>query len=121
VLSAFALSWVVGFLVFPLPSGIGVREAVLLAVVPGASSAALLGASLAQRFLVLGSEVAATVGNQVLARRERRARAASGAAAVSTAADETPDHPGGAPGHDVQGEDATPAGNVRASPAGETR
>jgi glycosyltransferase 2 family protein len=121
VLSAFALSWVVGFLVFPLPSGIGVREAVLLAVVPGASSAALLGASLAQRFLVLGSEVAATVGNQVLARRERRALAASDAVKMSTTQGETPDHSEEAPAHDVQGEDAEPTGNVRASPAGEAR
>jgi glycosyltransferase 2 family protein len=72
VMAAFALSWVVGFLVFPLPSGIGVREAVLVAVVPGASSAAVLGASLAMRFLVLASEVAATVSNQLLARRDRR-------------------------------------------------
>jgi uncharacterized membrane protein YbhN (UPF0104 family) len=79
VVSAFALSWVVGFLVFPLPGGIGVREAVLVAVVPGASSAALLGASLALRCLVLACEVVATIGNQALARRERRTRAASGA------------------------------------------
>ncbi len=70
---AFALSWVVGFLVFPLPSGIGVREAVLVAIVPNAGPAALLGASLAQRLLVLASEVTLTVTNQVVARRRRRA------------------------------------------------
>jgi hypothetical protein len=87
VASAFALSWVVGFLIFPLPSGIGVREAVLVAVIPGASSAALLAASLALRFLVLASELVATVGNQVLARRERRA--GSGAADTATAPDGT--------------------------------
>jgi glycosyltransferase 2 family protein len=87
VASAFALSWVVGFLVFPLPSGIGVREAVLVAVVPGASSAALLAASLALRFLVLASELVATVGNQVLARRERRAGSASGDPDAATAPD----------------------------------
>ena len=121
VVSAFALSWVVGFLVFPLPSGIGVREAVLLALVPGASSAAILGASLAQRFLVLASEVAATVGNQVLARRERRARAASGGAELSTAGDETLDHPAAAPGHGAPAGGTPPADDVRASPASETR
>jgi hypothetical protein len=95
VMSAFALSWVVGFLVFPLPGGIGVREAVLVAIVPGASAAALLGAALAQRLLVLLSEVVATVGSQVAVARNRRARlvavapgaAASGdgAAAATTA------------------------------------
>jgi glycosyltransferase 2 family protein len=121
VLSGFALSWVVGFLAFPLPSGIGVREAVLLAVVPGASSAALLGASLAQRFLVLASEVAATVGNQVLARRERRARASSGGAELSTAADEMPDHPAAAPGRGAPAGGSPPTDNVRASPASEAR
>jgi uncharacterized membrane protein YbhN (UPF0104 family) len=77
VVSAFALSWVIGFLVFPLPGGIGVREAVLVAVIPGVPSAALLGASLAQRFLILASEVVSTVGNRVLARRDRRAGSAS--------------------------------------------
>jgi hypothetical protein len=91
VASAFALSWVVGFLVFPLPSGIGVREAVLVAVVPGASSAALVAASLALRLLVLASELVATVGNQVLARRERRAGFASGPPDATTAPDGTAD------------------------------
>jgi glycosyltransferase 2 family protein len=93
VVSAFALSWVVGFLVFPLPGGIGVREAVLVAVVPSASAAALLGASLALRGLVLACEVVATIGNQALARRERRARAASGASREAIAKGEPTDHP----------------------------
>ena len=84
VASAFALSWAVGFLVFPLPSGIGVREAVLVAIVPNASAAALLGASLAQRLLVLGSEVIVTVGNHALGRRQRRARRASEAPGAAT-------------------------------------
>ena len=75
---AFALSWVVGFLVFPLPSGIGVREAVLVAIVPNAGPAALLGASLAQRLLVLASEVTLTVTNQVVARRRRRVAGLTG-------------------------------------------
>jgi uncharacterized membrane protein YbhN (UPF0104 family) len=121
VISAFALSWVVGFLIFPLPSGIGVREAVLVAVVPGASSAALLAASLAQRFLVLASEVAATVANQVLARRERRARRAPDAAAArdetaeqSAARAEHEGHTGRA-GHDDHVE------SVQTSPPSEAR
>jgi hypothetical protein len=112
VLSAFALSWVVGFLVFPLPGGIGVREAVLVAVVPGASSAALLGASLAQRSLALAAEVAATVGNQVVTRRERRARAATGALAETAVETDTSDHPVPQARHardDARAEDVEPS------------
>jgi hypothetical protein len=118
VMSAFALSWVVGFLVFPLPSGIGIREAVLVAVVPGASSAALLGASLAQRSLVLASEVAATVGNQVVARRERKVRAASSAPEAMTAGDDKTDDPAAETGRDGR---AARGDNMRTSPASEAR
>ena len=118
MMSAFALSWVVGFLVFPLPSGIGVREAVLVAVVPGASAAALLGASLAQRSLVLASEVAATVGNQMVARRERRARAALSAPEAVTAGDDNADHPPAETGHEGR---AARGDNVRTSPASDAR
>jgi glycosyltransferase 2 family protein len=113
VASAFALSWVVGFLIFPLPSGIGVREAVLVAVVPGASSAALLAASLALRFLVLASELVATVGNQVLARRERRAGSASGPPDAATAPDGTADR--------QRATGSVRAENVPSSPASDAR
>ena len=34
----YIVSWIVGYVVVPLPSGVGVREAVLLAVVPGMST-----------------------------------------------------------------------------------
>ena len=113
VASAFALSWVVGFLIFPLPSGIGVREAVLVAVVPGASSAALLAASLALRFLVLASELVATVGNQVLARRDRRAGSASGATDASTAPDGTADRPRATGNARAQNVPSSPASDAR--------
>ena len=124
VLSAFSLSWVVGFLVFPLPSGIGVREAVLVAVVPNASSAALLGASLAQRLLVLMSEVVLTVGNQVLVRRQRRAHRATNAPDAMTTGDgaagagrgQAP--PGDHPAPDAGAGDG--AGDLRTSAAGDT-
>jgi glycosyltransferase 2 family protein len=119
VISAFALSWVVGFLVFPLPGGIGVREAVLVAVVPGASAAALLGASLAQRFLVLASEVAATVGNQVLARRDRRPGATASARKEITAGDDTANHPAARAQLGAHAENDARAGNVRTGPTGE--
>lgn len=119
-ISAFALSWVVGFLVFPLPGGIGVREAVLLAVVPGASSAALLGASLAQRFLVLAAEVAATVGNQVLARRERRLGAPSSVRTAIATGDDTANHPAAGPELGAGAENDAHAQNVRTGPTGDT-
>jgi glycosyltransferase 2 family protein len=118
VIGAFALSWVIGFLVFPLPSGIGVREAVLVAVVPGASSAALLGASLAQRFLVLAAEVAATVGNQVVARREQRTRLAPGGPGATSLGDDTTDRPAAETGHDGH---AARGDAIRASPANDAR
>jgi len=123
VLSAFALSWVVGFLVFPLPSGIGVREAVLVAVVPGVAAAALLGASLAQRSLVLASEAAATVGNQVAARRDRRAGAGSGAAEAVATRDGTSDAPSPpAEREGANGDDRyhPRAENIRTGPASES-
>ncbi len=61
----FVLSWVAGFLVVPLPSGVGVREAALLAVVPGVGAAPLLAASLAQRLVAIVVELVAAVGNRV--------------------------------------------------------
>jgi uncharacterized membrane protein YbhN (UPF0104 family) len=62
----YVLSWVVGFLVLPLPSGIGVREAVLVAVVPGAAAGPLLAASLAQRLVAIAAEVAAAGTNRAI-------------------------------------------------------
>jgi uncharacterized membrane protein YbhN (UPF0104 family) len=105
VMSSFALSWVVGFLVFPLPGGIGVREAVLVAVVPSASSAALLGASLAHRMLVLASEVVATLGSQVIVARERRAQVARGAPRAAASAGGAA-HPATVPADDARGRKA---------------
>jgi hypothetical protein len=113
IASAFALSWVVGFLIFPFPSGIGVREAVLVAVVPGASSAALVAASLALRFLVLASELVATVGNQVLARRERRAGSTSGAPDATTAPDGTADRQRATGNVRAQNVPSSPASDAR--------
>ena len=69
-MSAYALSWVVGFLVVPVPAGIGIREAGLIAAVPAISAAPLLAASLAHRLVSIGAEVAAVVGNG-LHRRHR--------------------------------------------------
>jgi hypothetical protein len=56
-------AWSIGFLVLPLPSGLGVREAVLVAVLPGAEVGILLAASLAHRCAVLVAEVLAAGGH----------------------------------------------------------
>jgi hypothetical protein len=82
-------------------------------VVPGASSAALLAASLALRFLVLASEVIATVGNQVLARRERRVGATSRAADAATAPDGTADRQRATGNVRAQNVPSSPASDAR--------
>lgn len=117
VIAAFAFSWVVGFLVFPLPGGIGVREAVLVAVVPGASSAALLGASLAQRFLLLASEVLLAFGSQLFVWSGRRMGPVSTAdvAPTGTSHHETT-HADGA-----EGADTSTIEDVRTGPASDAR
>src|SRR5690606_33435750 len=47
--AALCVAWVVGYLVIPVPSGIGVREAILVAALPGLGAGPLLAASLAHR------------------------------------------------------------------------
>jgi uncharacterized membrane protein YbhN (UPF0104 family) len=69
VFFAFALSWTLGFLVVPLPAGIGVREAVLIAAIPEIDAGQVLAASLAQRLLAIGAELLAVLGSNVVARR----------------------------------------------------
>jgi glycosyltransferase 2 family protein len=69
VFSAFAVSWVIGFVVVPIPAGVGVREAVLVALIPGVGAAPLLAASLALRLLSIGTELLAILANRVVARR----------------------------------------------------
>jgi uncharacterized membrane protein YbhN (UPF0104 family) len=71
VFCAAAASWTIGFLAIPLPAGIGIREAVLVAALPGVGAAPLLAASLAHRLLAIGAEVAAAFGSKLLGRRSR--------------------------------------------------
>jgi glycosyltransferase 2 family protein len=66
---AFAASWVIGFLAVPIPAGIGIREAVLVGLLPGVSTAQVLAASLTLRLLTIGTELLATLGNRVTQRR----------------------------------------------------
>jgi uncharacterized membrane protein YbhN (UPF0104 family) len=69
VVFASAMSWTIGFMALPLPAGIGVREAVLVAALPGVAAAPLLAASLAHRLLAIGAEILAALGTKVRGRR----------------------------------------------------
>ncbi len=66
---AFMVAWTVGFLVLPLPGGIGVREAVLVWLI-GGSFSSIVGASIAHRIITIGTELGAN-GVHFLARRLR--------------------------------------------------
>lgn len=73
--SAFAVAWVLGFVAVIFPSGIGVREGVLLLAVP-AASAAVLAASVGFRLLwVLGELmlILATTARQRFLNRKHEA------------------------------------------------
>jgi hypothetical protein len=69
VVSAFAASWVVGFLAVPIPAGVGIREAMLVALVPNVGAAPVLAASLALRLLSIGAEVVTFFVNKLVVRR----------------------------------------------------
>ena len=69
VFFAFALSWTLGFLVVPLPAGIGVREVILIAAIPEVGAGPVLAASLAHRLLGIGAELVAVLGSNLAARR----------------------------------------------------
>lgn len=71
--AAFALAWVIGFVVIPVPSGLGIREAILLAVLPGVPTAAMLAASLFHRVVGLFAE--GVLAGMAYGRRYRAARA----------------------------------------------
>lgn len=73
--TVFALAWTVGYVALPFPSGIGVREAVLVALAPpGLGAGAVVAASLAHRLTSLAAEVSligATSVPNIWARRRR--------------------------------------------------
>lgn len=70
---AFAAAWVVGFLLFPLPSGLGAREAVLVALIPSFPPAQILAVSLVHRFSIIIAELIllAAVSKSAFLGRER--------------------------------------------------
>lgn len=58
--TAFAAAWLVGVLAVPVPSGIGVREAVLVAILGAAATGPVLAASLAARLTSMVAELVFT-------------------------------------------------------------
>jgi uncharacterized membrane protein YbhN (UPF0104 family) len=78
VVSGFAIAWLVGFLLVPLPSGLGAREAVLVAILHGTfPSSVLVAASVYQRVVLIATEglLALIASHRV---RPSRLRAATG-------------------------------------------
>lgn len=57
-ISATALSWLAGFLVIPVPGGIGVREAAFIAAMPGPSEAEAALVAISARAVFVAADVA---------------------------------------------------------------
>ncbi len=74
VLPAFVAGWLVGFLLVPLPAGLGAREAVLVALIPGSTTGLILAASLGQRVVAFAAELAVVVGHRAAKRRSTSRR-----------------------------------------------
>lgn len=69
---AFAAAWTIGYILLPIPNGLGVREAVLIALV-AKSTAIVIGASVAVRVATMLAELAtAAAASGWAAMRERR-------------------------------------------------
>lgn len=66
---AYIAAWVVGFVCIPVPSGIGVREAVLVALLPSVDPGVLLAASVGHRVAALTSEILLSGASLVRSRR----------------------------------------------------
>lgn len=69
--SGFALAWTIGFLVVPVPAGLGIREAVLVATVgAGSLPGAVIAASLTYRLVSILVEAAAAVVGRLTTRQD---------------------------------------------------
>lgn len=71
---AYPVAWLAGLLAVPVPSGIGVREAVLAAMLAPTSVAAVMGAAIAHRLLNLIAEAVWSLAEHVRANTARRRR-----------------------------------------------
>ena len=96
VFSAYAVAWTVGFLAVPIPSGVGIREAVLAAILHGAFPAAVIvAASVYQRLVSVATEglLAALASHRVRPARLAAARAAATGNGVTDAEASSPRAP----------------------------
>jgi len=105
IFCGFALSWVIGFLAVPIPAGVGVREALLVALILGVGTGSVLAASLALRLLTIGTEVMAFLVNKLVVRHHQRRLAglAGGGPSATAAADAPITTSEPTPGHAVGG------------------
>lgn len=75
VMSAYAVAWTVGFVVVPIPSGVGIREAVFVSIMHGTTeSSVLVAASVYHRLVTLAVEglLAAIASHRVRPARLRQ-------------------------------------------------
>jgi uncharacterized membrane protein YbhN (UPF0104 family) len=96
VFSAYAVAWTVGFLAVPIPSGVGIREAVLAAILHGAFPAAVIvAASVYQRLVSVATEglLAAIASHRVRPARLAGARATTTGDGVTDAEAPSPRAP----------------------------
>jgi uncharacterized membrane protein YbhN (UPF0104 family) len=68
---AFAFAWVVGFVALPFPAGLGVREAVLLALL-STPAATVVSAAIVHRLVTIVAEVGAIAVSRLRILRRRR-------------------------------------------------
>jgi uncharacterized membrane protein YbhN (UPF0104 family) len=75
VFTGFAMSWTVGYLIVPLPSGVGGREAALLVLLSTFADAEdIVTISVVQRLVFTAAEVASVAFSVLFARTERSQR-----------------------------------------------
>jgi hypothetical protein len=64
--AAFGLAWTVGFLAVPFPSGIGVREAVLMVTIGfRVSRSNVIAASISHRLVLMGAELLVVLSSRI--------------------------------------------------------
>lgn len=89
VIGAYAAAWTIGFLVIPLPSGVGVREAVLVGLLHGmVPSSVIVATSVYQRLTTIAAEGLMAL---IVSHRIRPARLAAVRAQVDPGAAPDPD------------------------------
>lgn len=70
--SGFCLAWIAGYAAVPVPSGIGVREAVLIGLFESGIEGPVVTAAVAQRIVLIVAELVVVVLSSTAQRRVRR-------------------------------------------------